>query len=131
MRPAIPTSYRAVIAIARALALNPKLVICDEPVSSLDVSIQAQILSLLQRLKDELHLSYVFITHDLAILGHIADRVAVMYLGEFVELADRLTLRQGPCIRTLRPCSMRYRFPTLGPRGHTSAFFPRAILRAL
>ena len=84
------------IAIARALALNPKLVICDEPVSSLDVSIQAQVLSLLQRLKDELHLSYVFITHDLAILGHIADRVAVMYLGEFVELADRLTLRQRP-----------------------------------
>ena len=84
------------VAIARALALNPKLVICDEPVSSLDVSIQAQVLGLLQRLKDELHLSYVFITHDLAILGHIADRVAVMYLGEFVELADRRTLRQRP-----------------------------------
>ena len=84
------------IAIARALALNPKLIICDEPVSSLDVSIQAQILNLLQRLKDEFHLSYVFITHDLAVLGHIADRIAVMYLGEFVELADRATLRQRP-----------------------------------
>ena len=84
------------IAIARALALNPKLIVCDEPVSSLDVSIQAQVLNLLQRLKEELHLSYVFITHDFAVMGHLADRIAVMYLGEFVELADRVTLRQRP-----------------------------------
>ncbi len=76
------------IAIARALSVNPKLIICDEPVSALDVSIQAQILNLLAELKKDFNLSYLFITHDLTVVEHVSDRIATMYLGEIAEIAE-------------------------------------------
>ena len=84
------------VGIARALALEPKFIICDEPVSALDVSIQSQIVNLLQDLQEQLHLTYLFVAHDLAVVKHISDYVAVMYLGRIVEYADRDTLYANP-----------------------------------
>jgi oligopeptide/dipeptide ABC transporter ATP-binding protein len=84
------------IAVARALSINPEFVIADEPVSALDVSIRAQVLNLLQRLQKQFNLTYLFVSHDLSVVRHVADRIAVMYLGKIVELADRDELYAAP-----------------------------------
>ncbi len=84
------------IAVARALSINPEFVIADEPVSALDVSIRAQVLNLLQRLQQQFNLTYLFVSHDLSVVRHVADRIAVMYLGKIVELSDRDELYTAP-----------------------------------
>jgi len=84
------------VGIARALAVNPKLIVADEPVSALDVSVQAQIINLIMDLQRELDLAYLFIAHDLSVIGQVSDRIAVMYLGQIIELADRTGLLNNP-----------------------------------
>ena len=84
------------IGIARALAVNPDFIVCDEPVSALDVSIQAQVINMFEELQERLGLTYLFIAHDLLVVRHISDRIAVMYLGKMVELADAAEIYQNP-----------------------------------
>ena len=84
------------ICIARALSVNPKLVVCDEPVSALDVSIQAQIINLLKKLQEQRGLTYMFISHDLSVVKHISDRIGVMYLGSMVEFGDKKSIFSNP-----------------------------------
>ena len=107
-----PAASASAISIARALALDPRFVVADEAVTALDVSVRAQILNLLQDLQEEFDLTYLFISHDLSVVEHICDRVAVMYVGKVVEVAQTGKIFDEPNIPIPKPCSRPYPSPT-------------------
>ena len=117
------------IGIARALAVDPEFIVADEPISALDVSIQAQIMNLMERLQAEKNLTYLFISHDLRAVRHLSDRVAVMYLGKIVELADGKEVYRDPLMPYTRRSSRPFPFPTRRSRQNGRASFSRAMSR--
>jgi ABC-type glutathione transport system ATPase component len=119
------------IAIARALAVEPKLIVCDEPVSALDVSIGAQVLNLLREVQRRLGLAYIFISHDLAVVKHVADHIAVMHLGRIVELAPNETLFADPGIPIAVRFSPPFRWPIREPSANGSSCMAKCRARSI